>query len=165
LKRVLSLILVMVLALGCIGFVACGSAEDKEEEETAAEAEEEEAVAEEEEEEESSAVSNGDGISWNDMPIYSGAKQIVKGAWMIPPAEGDWSKVEWRYYESGDTADDITDFYRSKMPDIGWQETMWMDAGEMSWAFYQKNDEQDGAMIWITADNGDSVIALMRATQ
>jgi len=162
LKKLLSLVLVIALVFGCNGLIACGS----DEKEVAESQESEEETKETEEEKEASTVSSGDGITWKDMPIYSGAKEIAKGAWAIPPAEEeDWSEVEWRYYESKDSSSDVTKFYKSEMPDNGWQEIMWMDAGEMSWAFYQKNDEQDGAMIWVTADNGNAIIALMRATE
>ena len=160
-KRALSLVLVMLIVLGCVSLVACGGEENGVSTPQDSEAENGEAKSEEE----VSTLSSGDGLIWKDMPIYSGAKTIAKGAWAIPAAEEDWSKVEWRYYETNDTLSEVAKFYKSQMPDSGWQETMWMDAGEMSWAFYQKNNEQDGAMIWVNANNGNTVIALMRATQ
>ena len=171
-RKVMSLVLVLIMVLGCISLVACGgeekgvtTPEDSEEETSEAEASEEETSEAEASEEEAGTPSGGDGLTWKDMPVYSGAGQIARGAWAIPPAEGDWSKVEWRYYEINDTPGKIAAFYKSQMPENGWQEMMWMDAGEMSWGFYQKNDEQDGAMVWVAVDDGNSVIALMRATQ
>ena len=161
-KKLLLLLLVVALVLGCNGLIACGSYEK----EAAESRETEEETKETEEEEEAGTVSAGDGLTWKDMPVYSGAREIAKGAWAIPPAdEEDWSEVEWRYYEVNDSSGDVTKFYKSEMPENGWDEIMWMDAGEMSWAFYQKNNEQDGAMIWVTADNGNAIIAMMRATE
>lgn len=107
----------------------------------------------------------GGGLTWNDMPIYGGADQIQKGSWSIPADEGDYSKVEWRYYESGDDIDDIIDFYKDKMPDNGWEEMGWFDMQETAWGFYMKNNEKDAAYVWMIAEGGDTVIALMRATE
>lgn len=112
-----------------------------------------------------SSGSNGGGLTWNDMPIYGGADQIQKGSWSIPADEGDYSKVEWRYYETGDSIEDVVDFYKDKMPDNGWQEMMWMDVMEAAWGFYTKNNEKDGAYVWMMEDEGNTVIALMRATE
>ena len=101
------------------------------------------------------------------MPVYAGAKQIKKGSWSIPPADGEWSKVEWRYYEL-DGANDVTmvaRFYKMEMPKNGWQQTVWMEVQEMRWGAYTKNGEQDGAMVWITAEEGKTIFALMRATK
>jgi hypothetical protein len=162
LKRVLSLLLVMLIVLGCIGVIACSGEET--DTSTSQDSEEDNEVAKPPEEE-ATTLHGEDGVTWEDMPVYSGADQIAKGAWSIPPAEGDWSKVEWHYYETNDTPGNVVQFYKSQMPDNGWQENMWMDAGGMSWSFYQKNNEQDGAMIWIATDDGTTIIALMRATQ
>ena len=56
-------------------------------------------------------------------------------------------------------------FYRMEMPKNGWQEMMWMEAQDVTWAYYSKNDEQDGTMVWLSADERTTVFALMRATQ
>ena len=55
-------------------------------------------------------------------------------------------------------------FYKMEMPKNGWQETMWMEVQEMSWGAYNKNGEQDAAMVWITSEDGTTILALMRAT-
>ncbi|HEY98519.1 MAG TPA: hypothetical protein G4O16_10125 [Dehalococcoidia bacterium] len=107
----------------------------------------------------------GGGLTWNDMPVYGGADQIQRGTWSIPADEGDYSKVEWRYYETGDDLDDVVNFYKDKMPDNGWTEVMWMDAGDVAWGMYMKNNEKDAAYVWMMAEGGDTVIALMRATE
>jgi len=161
LKKALSLVLVLLVVLGSTGLIACGGEEKK----VADSQDTEETAQESEPEQETGTPSSGDGVTWKDMPVYSGADQTAKGAWAVPPAEGDWSEVEWRYYKAKAAVSDVTRFYRSKMPENGWEEMMWMEAGEAGWAFYQKNDEQDGAMVWVAADNGNCIIALMRATE
>jgi len=96
LKKLLSLLLVSILVLAGISLFACGGEEEVEETQTPPTSEPARAL----EKEPVTAPSTG-GLTWNDMPVYSGAKQVTKGSWSIPPAEGDYSKVEWRYYETG----------------------------------------------------------------
>jgi hypothetical protein len=99
------------------------------------------------------------------MPIYSGVGQIQKGSWSIPPAEGDYSKFEWRYYETNDSLDKVATFYRSQMPAKGWEEKGWMEVQQMNWGMYNKNNEKDAAMVWVNSQEGKTVIALWRATK
>ena len=146
----------MLLLLGCVGLVACGGGEENGTEET----------------------SNGDTtlpaddepapsgtLTWSDIPTYPGATVAQKGSWAIPAEQGEWSKMEWRYYETRDTADDVAAFYKSRMPGNGWNETMWMEAEGMAWAYYTKNGENDGAMFWSASEEGETFFALMRATK
>jgi len=88
-KKLMSLVLVLVMVLACVSFVACGGAGG----DGAAPAPEGEATP----------PSGGGGFTWNDMPAYSGASHMVKGSWATPPEQGEWQRVEWRYYESGDS--------------------------------------------------------------
>jgi len=159
LKKVVSLVLVVAVMLSSVGLVACGGGEGvtpppPSEGETAPPPSEEEAPP-----------PSGGAVTWNDVPIYSGAKQVTKGSWTIPPEEGEWSKVEWRYYETGDSVSTVVAFYKSQMPGKGWQELVWMEMEEVSWGYYGKNDEQDGAMVWTGSDEGKTFIAIMRATK
>jgi ABC-type phosphate/phosphonate transport system substrate-binding protein len=76
----------------------------------------------------------GGGFTWNDVPIYGGADQIQEFSMSFMPEEDeDYSKMEWRYYETGDDVDDVVDFYKDKMPDNGWDEQMWADMGEIAY--------------------------------
>lgn len=72
--------------------------------------------------------------------------------------------MEWRYYETGDSVSTVAAFYRTEMPKKGWQEVGWMETEEMSWLGYSKNNEKDGAIIWIDSEEGKTFIALMRGT-
>jgi hypothetical protein len=112
-----------------------------------------------------SSGGNGGGFTWDDVPIYGGADQIQEFNISIPPEEGEYSRVEWRYYETGDDIDDVVDFYRDKMPDKGWDEIAWMDMMEIAYGMYMKNDEADAAMVWLSSTNGDTQIALWRASE
>ena len=35
----------------------------------------------------------------------------------------------------------------------------------MNWGIYNKNNEQDAAMVWVGSENGKTFIAMMRATE
>jgi len=83
----------------------------------------------------------------------------------VPPAEGDYSKVEWRYYESGDSVDTIAVFYKNQMPAKDWEEVAWMDVQDTKWGMYYKNNENDAAMVWVASEEGNSIIAMMRAAK
>jgi len=143
LKKVISLVTVVAMMLGSVGLVACGG---------------EEVVT-------TPPPPPAGGLTWNDMPVYPGVNQVQKGAWSIPPEEGEWSRVEWRYYETGDSVSTVAAFYKSQMPGKGWEETFWMEMDEMRWGYYSKNNEQDAAMVWVGSDEGKTFIALMRATE
>jgi len=156
LKKIISLVLVVVMMLGCVGFIACGGGET-----------------------ETTPPSNGEtvppsngettppsgAVIWNDMPVYTGANRIQEMTWTIPPAEGDYSTLEWRYYETRASVSEVAAFYKSQMPANGWQEAMWMAAEEMQWGYYSKNNEQDVAMIWIGFEEGKTGFALMRGSE
>ena len=148
-KKVISLVLVVVMMLGCIGLVACGGGEEVGQPPT----------------EEEEAPPSGVGLTWADMPVYPGANQIEEMTWTIPPAEGDYSTLEWRYYETRASVSEVAAFYKSQMPGKGWQEAMWMAVEEMQWGYYSKNNEQDVAWVWIGSEEGKTVISLMRATE
>ena len=148
-KIVLSLALALIMVLSCISLVACG--DDKE----------------------NGAPPPSDGgearppsiVTWEDIPLYPGAEQAQKGSWAIPPEQGEWSNVEWRYYETGASTDEVASFYKSQMPGNGWEEMMWMEAQGVAWAYYTKNGEENGAMFWVSSDEGKTFFALMRASQ
>lgn len=158
-KKVISLVLVVVMMLGCVGLVACGG------EEGVTTPPPEEAAPPPPEEEAPPPPPPAGGLTWNDMPVYPGVNQVQKGAWSIPPEEGEWSRVEWRYYETGDSVSTVVAFYKSQMPGNGWEETFWMEMDEMRWGYYSKNNEQDAAMVWVGSDEGKTFVALMRATE
>jgi hypothetical protein len=64
-------------------------------------------------------ASTGSGFTWNDIPVYGGATQVQEMNWSIPPAEGDYTQVEWRYYETNDSLTSVSAFYKSNMPGNG----------------------------------------------
>jgi len=160
LRKTISLIVVLVMVLGCVGFIACGGRGESETPPSnggAISAPDEEVVP----------PSIG-GFTWDDMPVYAGAEQIQEANWTMPPAEGDWANVEWRYYTMNDDLNDVSMvsmFYKMEMPKNGWQSMGQMEMQDMSWAYYSKNDEKDGAVVWIGYDEGKTVFGLMRATE
>ena len=103
--------------------------------------------------------------SWHDMPTYAGATQAQKGSWSVPPAQGEYTNFEWRYYETDDSLDKVSAFYKARMPDNGWTEKGWMELPEMHWGMYEKSNENDAAMVWTSLQDGKTVIAMWRATK
>ena len=141
-KKLMPLLLILFLMLGFSCLVACGGG--------------------------SGIPSSVAGLTWDDMPVYAGAKQIQEATWAIPPTEEDWSKVEWQYYRMDDDVNDVrmvTMFYKMEMPKNGWKEIDQMQTQDMSWGYYTKNNEKDGATVWIGNDDGKTVFAIMRATK
>ena len=103
---------------------------------------------------------------WADMPVYPGANQIQKGSWAVPPADdSEYAKFEWRYYETTASVGEVSGFYDAKMSSNGWETMAWMEMGEVNWGMYNKNSENDAAMVWISSDEGKTVIAMWRATR
>ena len=156
-KKAISLVLLIVMVLSCVGFAACvgggvippggGTTPPPSDGGTTPTP---------------TPTPTGGGFTRNDMPVYPGCGQAGKMAWAIPPEEGEWQRVEWRWYETGDSQSKVVAFYQSEMPKNGWQQTMTMEMGELSWFMYTKNNEQDGAMVWIGAEDGKTTIGLMR---
>jgi cytochrome c553 len=107
------------------------------------------------------------GLTWNDMPVYPGAVAVSEMTMNFPAdEENDWTKSEHRVYETSDDVAAVSDFYEAQMPANGWEEMMTMNTGEASMYNYTKNNEQDGAYIWIVTDEdeGKTVIQMTRGT-
>ena len=163
-KKVLSLVLVVVMILGCIGFVACGG---------------EDGGTTPPSNGETVPPSNGEttppsgvgGFTWNDMPVYPGA-EIDEEALAGSPAHQDPGKMEWHCYKTGDNFNTVVDFYKSEMPKEGWQKIHWVDRETTiaEWTMeegrYHKNDWLEQACVTIT-DKAEGVvfITLMRASE
>ena len=111
------------------------------------------------------STSSGGSVNWDDVPVYSNATSVQKGSWTIPPAEGSWGTVAWKYYETADSTDKVTQFYDDQMPGNGWTEQANLNTAIFNWRFYTKNSENDAAMVWISSQNGQTVFALMRASK
>ncbi len=157
-KRI-SLILVVIAVLALVLVVACGG--DNGEEETTAATSAATTTAQ------TTQPSNGggEGLTWNDMPVYGGADQIEEFTMTFSPDEAEYSEFEWRYYETGADVEDVIDFYKDKMPDNGWEEVMWMEAGDIAYGMIMKNNEKDAAMVWIATEGGDTLVGLWRASE
>ena len=105
------------------------------------------------------------GLSWDDIPIYRGLQNVQQASYSTPPAQGDYAKFEWRYYESNDSVENIAAFYKKEMPARGWTEAGWMEVPQMNYGMFNKNDEKDAAMVMVSSQEGKTIVALWRATQ
>jgi hypothetical protein len=154
-KKAVSLLLILALVVVSAGLIACGGKEEG----GATQTQTQSPTATQ------TTSPAGGGLTWSDMPVYSGASQLQSATWQIPAAEGEWTKMEWRYYETSASVSAVAAFYRSQMPNKGWQEQGWFEAQGVSWGFWMKNDEHDGAYIWIGLGEDKTDLALMRASK
>ena len=180
-KKLVSLALVLVLAIGCVSLVACNGGEEEEpapsaeatatpKPEAAAPSEEEEAAAPEEEAAAPEEESVSGGFTWDDMPIYPDAEED-EDALSIEGASEEGVRMEWRHYKTTDSFDKVVAFYKSGMSEYDWERVRWADmepttAGwSMEGGIYAKNDHHDQASVEI-ADKADGsvYIALMRVS-
>lgn len=161
-KKVISGALILVLLLSCLLVTAtsCGNSNETSSSSNPTTSATQSSAP-------TTASSASGSLSWNDMPIYGGATEIQKANWSIPPSnDSDYAKMEWRYYEVKASIDEVASFYKQQMPAKGWSEQGWMETPEMNWGMFNRNDEKDAAMVWVSAGDEDkSNIALWRATK
>jgi hypothetical protein len=145
-RKVYTLLLVtfvLLVSLSLVVTVSCNGNDDNGEQE------------EEEEEEE-------EGLSWADFPIYPGADRQYEAFFMFPQVEDEEYIMEWRYYRTDDSHDDVADFYKDEMPGYGWELMGYFDFQIYDQCIFIKNDGQDMAYAMAATDNGDTIIALIK---
>jgi hypothetical protein len=112
-------------------------------------------------------ASSADGF-WADIPVYGGASEREKIEISVPGAqqvgEGEFERLEWRYYETQDEVKDVAAFYKEEMPKEGWQKLMWMDfPEEVSMGQYRKQQGEIVSMIQVAEDQeGTTLITIWR---
>ena len=120
----------------------------------------------EQEEEEEEEEEGEDSLSWTDFPTYPGANRQYEDFFdMFQQAGIDDEEYirEWRYYKTSDSSNDVTDYYRDKMPDYGWDEMGYLQMSEYNeMTMFSKNDVQDMAYVMTAPSNGDTIIALIK---
>ena len=116
---------------------------------------------------EAEAPSGGGGASLSDIPAYPGADKT--GDWSgsdapIPLIGGgdvdleDWEQSEWATYESGDSWETVSDWYKGKMPDSGWEEEGWSNfsfEGGVAWGSYTRDGGNSAAWVFVSGTDGE----------
>jgi hypothetical protein len=139
-KRVMLMVLALLLILSCINITACSCGEDNGTTTSQTTS--------------LTTGSSGGSESWDDVPIYPGAKQVFK-------MKGDDTSggkpitLEKRIYETGANANDVAAFYETKMPANGWEQISWMEIQTGFIGQYEKNDGQDNVVIAIASNDKD----------
>lgn len=88
---------------------------------------------------------------WEDVPVYPGAKTLQQMNLPGANAGDQFSKVEWRYYSTGDAAAKVIEYYKAETAKKGWKEVLFMAAGQgASWGMYEKGNAGFG--VWITGE-------------
>ena len=154
-KKVISLTLVLVVLLSCIGLVACNEVNK-------------EGTVPPPSGNEVSSPSVGEpaqlpstGSMWDDMPIYPGAT-TDKEKWFSVKMIDVLTPIisESRSYETNDSLKAVVDFYKSEMPKNGWGRLDWtqLDEANENGEFVKNEyqDHQDRADVRLK-DLGDNV--------
>ncbi len=168
-KKLISLILILILMTSCVVMVGCDGGGDDDGATAEATSEDTSAPTSEDTEEPtfeetSKPTGGGGGFTWDDMPVYPGAEED-KDALNMGGAS-DEGRMEWRNYKTSDSYDEVVEFYQSEMPEYNWNQAAWMDLEPTneSWSMergvYEKNDWSDDAMVEIT-DKADGVVYIM----
>jgi predicted small lipoprotein YifL len=159
-KKAILSVLIMVIVLACVSLAACA--------EGGVLPPSEETTPPPSDGGTTPPPSGGVCFTWYDMPTYPGVTHVARENWAAPPGQGEWqpdewSRVEWRHYATSDSQSKVVEFYKSEMPQSGWQQVMEVEVGEVNWFLYTKNNGQDGAMVWLGKDDGRTAISLMRS--
>jgi len=186
LRWILGLI-VLTLALA---LAACGGGDDEEEENGGDEGESPAATKtveaegtpevveteEPEKTEEPSSGGGGGGATLSDIPVYPGADKTgdySSSDAPLPLIGGDvdveeWEDSEWAVYETGDSVDDVADFYKDKMPDNGWEEEGWFDTSILegaAWGNFTKDDGDSAAWVFVSGSDDVTEIVIGAASR
>jgi hypothetical protein len=176
LRWILGLI-VLTLALA---LAACGGGDEEEngggEKETPAatktvEAEGTPEVVETSKPEKTEEPSGGGGASLGDVPVYPGADKVADYSGSdvpLPLLAGDldveeYGDSKWAVYETGDSVDDVADFYKGQMPDKGWEEEGWFDTSlgdGVAWGSYTRDDGDTAAWVAISGTDDQTQIVI-----
>lgn len=113
--------------------------------------------------EEGPALQSGKAGSFDDIPIYPGAKAASAA---VEATEGkEQMKGEHRAYETDDPVDEVADFYKKQMPENGWKKIIFQKYPEGSYmGTWMKGGKGTGAFINIFERRGDGKthIAIVR---
>ncbi len=160
-KRLMVLMLVLMLALGCVSIAACGGGGDDETGQATGGGTE--VTQGQETPEKTGGTSVSGEFTWSDIPVYPGAGEEETFSMAAAGGQtGDFERIEWRYYSTGDNVSKVADFYKSKMPGNGWSEVMAMEMNEVWYGYWEKNDSKTGAYIGVAEDDGESMIWMWR---
>jgi hypothetical protein len=121
--------------------------------------------------EEPSSGGGGGSATLSDVPVYPGADKT--GDWSgdevpLPLFSGDvdvedWEQSGWATYETGDSVDDVSNFYKDKMPDNGWEEEGWFDIsfGEgAAWGNFTRDDGDSAAWVFVSGTEDQTEIVI-----
>jgi hypothetical protein len=185
LKKVLVLFLIVTALVAGAALVACGGGDKNKEEKTTPVAQEtkegnggeetptaKETPAAEATKEEG----GGGGDSLGDIPVYPGATKITSGEWSgseapIPAIGGgenpsDYGTVKYGMYETGDSPDEVFNWYKDKMS--GWKEEWIMSSsgeGAGSIGVWSKDDGKTAGWVTVSAEGGKTSLTIMAGTQ
>ena len=113
----------------------------------------------------------GGGASLGDVPVYPGAEKVADYSGSdvpLPLLGGDidveeYADAQWAVYETSDSADDVTNFYKDKMPDNGWEEESWFDTSlgdGAAWGGYTRDNGDSAAWVFVSGADDQTQIVI-----
>jgi hypothetical protein len=158
-KRMIVLGMAAALILSLLGLWACGGGGEKQaQQKTSSEPANEMVVAEKTEDQE--------GGGWSDIPIYSGAdrKEDAGMSAAMSGAIGGYKESEVRVYTTGDPFGQVVVYYKSQMPEKGWNKMTEGEEQEEGWgSVWQKKDGQILVNVSVVKDvDGECGIIIAR---
>ncbi|MFO8009686.1 MAG: hypothetical protein R6U89_02625 [Dehalococcoidia bacterium] len=153
-NKIMALLLVLMLMAGCVAIAACGDGDDGDE--TG------ETSWQQPGEQDTTPAGSGE-FTWADVPVYPGADEEESFSMATSVGQDeDFDRIEWRYYSTGDSMDDVASFYEGEMPGSGWNKVMAMDMGEMWYGYWEKNNGNTGAYIGVVEEGGETMLWMWR---
>jgi hypothetical protein len=86
----------------------------------------------------------------SDIPVYTGARPAEDSGFGLTIQEDpSYPNAEWRFYETADAVEKVSEFYKTQMQSKGWTRESWADLGEMQYGSFQKNNETRRCLIYV----------------
>jgi hypothetical protein len=87
---------------------------------------------------------------WSDIPVYTGARPAEdSGFGLTVQGDPSFPNAEWRFYDTADGVEKVSEFYKTQMKAKGWTRESWADLGEMQYGSFQKNNETRRCLIYV----------------
>jgi len=164
-RKGLLVMLMFVLAPGCLCLTGCGGAKEKDEGGpvsrplTMARTESQTGTKEKTSPASGEQTPAGTVVR-TDIPVYPGAGGVGGGH---GSEEGAISGAERRVYLSGDAVEQVAAFYKAEMVVQGWEEMMFVEQEDLCMATWQKKEADEKVSIKILTDSkGGSTIIITK---
>ncbi len=156
-KKIIALMLVLVLALSCVSIVACGGGDDETQEATGGGQQTQGG----DEDTPGDGGGSTSGEVCKDIPIYPNADEVENAQWSFGGNQaGEYAQVEYHFFSTNDSKDDVIDFYEEEMEDAGWENQMNMNMDDWAMTVWAKSGGDIGAGISAGTEDGKTQVVI-----